>query len=309
MAAIEAGELAVEGTDDRGALIIRNAEEVERRIVGKTMWTNDAYNARENGTKLLPNFIPGRSFPFPKSLYLVEDALRFYVGAKRNAVILDFFAGSGTTAHAVMRLNREDNGVRTCITVTNNEVSEKEAEALRAAGHAPSDPEWEARGIFEFVTKPRIIAAATGTRPDGNAIVGEYRFGETYPFSEGFEENIEFFELTYEDRDRVKVNAAFEAIAPLLWFASGAIGPRIEKLEGDWAVPTGGRYGVLFNTDEWPAFTEAVASSPTATHGFIVTDSDAVFQNIAVELPSDVEPVRLYDAYLTSFAINTAGAD
>jgi adenine-specific DNA-methyltransferase len=308
MVAIEAGELVVEGNDERGALIVRNAEEVERRIVGKTMWTNDAYNARENGTKLLPHLIPGRIFPFPKSLYLVEDALRFYVGTDRNAIVLDFFAGSGTTAHAVMRLNREDNGSRTCITVTNNEVSESEAEALRAEGHMPSDPQWAARGIFEFVTKPRLIAAATGMQPDGTPIGGEYRFGEKYPFGDGLEENIEFFELTYEDRDSVKANAAFEAIAPILWLLAGATGPRIDRIGGDWALPDNGRYGILFNPDEWPAFTEAIALSASVTHVFIVTDSDAVFQRVAAELPSDIEAMRLYEAYLTSFAINTATA-
>lgn len=305
MDAIEAGELVVEGTDERGAMIVRTAAEMERRVVGKTMWTNDAYNARENGTKLLPHLIPGRSFPFPKSLYLVEDALRFYVGDNRRAVILDFFAGSGTTAHAVMRLNREDAGSRTCITVTNNEVSESEAEALRAEGHVPADPEWEAHGIFEFVTKPRLTAAVSGRRLDGTLATGEYRYGEKYPLAEGFEENVEFFELTYEDRDLVKVNYAFEAIAPILWLRAGAAGPRIDRIEGGWALPVNGRYGILFNPDEWPSFAEAIAESATVTHAFVVTDSDAVFQRVAAELPSDLDTARLYEAYLTSFAINT----
>ncbi|MEI2807429.1 MAG: DNA methyltransferase [Albidovulum sp.] len=75
--------------------------------------------------------MPDRKFPFPKSLYAVEDALRFFVNDKRNAVVLDFFAGSGTTAHAVMRLNRQDGGRRQCICVTNNEVAADEQKALR----------------------------------------------------------------------------------------------------------------------------------------------------------------------------------
>jgi adenine-specific DNA-methyltransferase len=79
----------------------------------------------------LANFIPGRPFPFPKSLYAVEDALRFFVIDQPNAIILDFFSGSGTTAHSVMRLNRQDGGRRQCISVTNTEVAADEQTSLR----------------------------------------------------------------------------------------------------------------------------------------------------------------------------------
>ena len=71
---------------------------------------------------MINQLLPGRKFPFPKSLYAVEDALRFFVQNKPDAVVLDFFSGSGTTAHAVMRLNKQDGGRRQCISVTNNEV-------------------------------------------------------------------------------------------------------------------------------------------------------------------------------------------
>jgi adenine-specific DNA-methyltransferase len=150
MKAISNGELVVKGRDDQGALIVVNSENRKRTRVGKTMWINGSYSATEHGSTLLRRFVPHRKFPFPKSLYAVEDALRFYVGDKREAIIVDFFAGSGTTAHAVARLNHQDNGRRQCISVTNNEVSAEEAEALRANGLLPGDPAWEAHGIFEF---------------------------------------------------------------------------------------------------------------------------------------------------------------
>lgn len=57
-----------------------------------------------------------------KSLYAVHDAIRFFVSKKPDAVVLDFFAGSGTTMHAVNLLNEEDGGQRRCILVTNNEI-------------------------------------------------------------------------------------------------------------------------------------------------------------------------------------------
>ena len=88
---------------------------------------------------LLRALIPGRRFDFPKSLYAVEDTLRFFIANKPDAVVVDFFAGSGTTAHAVMRLNKRDNGRRQAILVTNNEVSADEQSKLTRQGLRPGD--------------------------------------------------------------------------------------------------------------------------------------------------------------------------
>ncbi|MCZ7550761.1 MAG: site-specific DNA-methyltransferase [Anaerolineales bacterium] len=86
----------------------------------KTVWTDTKYDANIYGTQLLKEIL-GREFPFPKSLYNVKECLYATVGQNKTAIVLDFFAGSGTTAHAVMELNRDDNGNRQCILVTNNE--------------------------------------------------------------------------------------------------------------------------------------------------------------------------------------------
>ena len=88
---------------------------------------------------LVRRFAGDRKFPFPKSLYAVEDALRIAVGEKPSGTILDFFFGSGTTAHAVMRLNRQDGGRRQCISITNNEVAADEQGTLRKAGLSSGD--------------------------------------------------------------------------------------------------------------------------------------------------------------------------
>lgn len=77
-----------------------------------TQWRITSHNAGVYGTSTNNSLIPGRYFPFPKSLYAVEDVLRFFVANKPTAIVLDFFAGSGTTAHAVMRLNRQGDGQR-----------------------------------------------------------------------------------------------------------------------------------------------------------------------------------------------------
>lgn len=302
---ITSGELVLKGRDAKGSLIVECPNPGSRTRVGKTMWTNGAYSATEHGSTLLRKFIPGRMFPYPKSLYSVEDALRFYIGDKPEALVVDFFAGSGTTLHAVARLNHQDGGRRRTIMVTNNEVSEKEAKALRARGLNPGDPDWEALGIFEYITRPRIEAAITGHTADGKPIDGEYRFVDEFPIAEGFEENVEFLELTYEDPDTVQVGAAFEAVSPLLWLMAGAAGSRIEKITGPWVVPDGGRYSVLFDANEWPAYRSAVRNASSHTHAFIVTDSEAILQRVVAELPVDVQCFRLYESYLTSFAVNT----
>jgi len=303
--AIADGELISKGKDEKGSLIVEAVGGRPRTRVGKTIWTNGAYSATEHGSTLLRKFIPGRKFPYPKSLYAVEDALRFYVGDKLDALVIDFFAGSATTTHAVVRLNHQDGGRRRSIMVTNNEVSESERVALAERGFGPGDPEWEAQGIFEFIARPRLEAAFTGRTPDSHAIDGSYRFIDEFPMADGFEENLEFLALTYEDPDRIQLGAAFEAIAPLLWLMAGATGPRVDHIDGAWALPANSRYGVLFDTNSWPQFCQAVRAADGVTHAFVVTDSDTVFQRVVAELPDGVDAVRLYDSYLTSFAINT----
>ena len=84
-----------------------------------TWWDNSKYFTVEHGTGLLESILGEyQAFSFPKSVFAVEDCLRV-AGASvyDDALILDFFAGSGTTAHAVMNLNRADGGRRKYILV------------------------------------------------------------------------------------------------------------------------------------------------------------------------------------------------
>ncbi|MCJ7458703.1 MAG: hypothetical protein MUP17_06910 [candidate division Zixibacteria bacterium] len=84
-------------------------------------WVDSKYNAGPHGTNLLKNILPDTNFPFPKSLYTVIDSIAGASRIKKNCIVLDFFAGSGTTAHAVLEINRLDNGNRQFILCTNNE--------------------------------------------------------------------------------------------------------------------------------------------------------------------------------------------
>ena len=268
-----------------------------------TQWSLQAHSASEHGSRLLRNLLPGRAFPFPKSLYAVEDALRFFVAPKPDALIVDFFAGSGTTAHSVMRLNRQDAGRRRTISVTNNEVGVGEQKDLVEAGHRPGDPEWEALGICDYITKPRITAAITGITPGGAPVRGDYRFTDPFPMADGLQENVEFFTLTYEDPRVVGADMAFEAIAPLLWMRAGGRGKLITTATDAYALAD--TYGVLFAIDAAGAFADAVDQADDVQVVFIVTDDEKQFQRVSALLPARVETVRLYESYLRTFEINT----
>lgn len=86
-----------------------------------TWWDKPSYSARDNGTRTLTNiFGPTKVFDFPKAPEAVKDAL-ISANLQKDGLVLDFFAGSGTTMHATMMLNQEDGGHRQCFLVTNNE--------------------------------------------------------------------------------------------------------------------------------------------------------------------------------------------
>ena len=117
---VEDGVYKIDGYDENGTIISK--DEV-RDIMPGTQWRVTTHDATRHGTDLLSKILPDRSFPYPKSLYAVHDVINFFVTDKSDALIVDFFAGSGTTLHAVNLLNKEDGGHRRCISVTNNEVS------------------------------------------------------------------------------------------------------------------------------------------------------------------------------------------
>ena len=301
-AKIRRGEFRAIGRAPDGSLRVEHKDADDIVAVPGSQWRIPSHDSTQYGTRLLSRLLPGRKFPFPKSLYAVEDALRFFVNDKPEAVVLDFFAGSGTTAHAVMRLNRQDNGRRRSILVTNNEVSADEQAELRKRALRSGDPEWEALGIYEYVTKARIATAVTGETPDGTQVDGDYKFTDEFPMAEGFHENVEFFTMTYEAPRPVAHNRAFETISPLLWLRAGSEGRRIEKARHDFDVAD--TYAVLFDLDASRGFLDAVAGVESVRIAFIVTDDDRGFQMVCGELPARVEAVRLYESYLTNFTIN-----
>ncbi len=296
---INNGSITIKERLDNGVVVAFYEESSTKSVT--TQWNETSHSAEHGGTGILKAVIPNRIFPFPKSLYAVEDSISLFIKDKKDAVVLDFFSGSGTTAHAVMRLNKQDGGSRQCISVTNNEVSAEEQKQLREQNFRPGDTDWEKWGICEYITKPRIKAAITGLTPDGKPIQGDYKFNDEFPISDGLKENAEFFSLSYESALAVSHNIAFKQIAPLLWMRAGSRGRRIGEIPSrGWDIAD--TYGLLVNIDLSEDFSKEIKKYPDIHIAYIVTDDERVFQSIAKKLPKHIEPVRLYESYLNNFS-------
>jgi adenine-specific DNA-methyltransferase len=300
---IEEGSVLITGRGGDDSVELAYAE--GKATVPTTHWNRDSHNAQSHGSNLIKALLPNRTFPFPKSLYAVEDALRMVVKNNANATVLDFFAGSGTTLHALMRLNRQDGGNRQCISVTNNEVGSDEQKKLRENRLRPGDAEWERWGICDYITKPRVQAAITGINSDGEEIsdiynFGKYKFVDEFPLRDGFKENAEFFTLTYETPIAINHNLSFSKIASLLWLKSGSQGRKIEEIpESGWDITE--VYGVLSDLDKTQTFCYEIKRNQNIKVVFIITNDDRRFQSVVRNLPKDIEAVRLYESYLNNF--------
>jgi adenine-specific DNA-methyltransferase len=108
VSAIEDGSIEITGRGNRGEVIGKVIG--GRSKIAKTMWYRGRHNAGgAGGTQTLNAFLGKRNvFPFPKSVYAVRDCLQVAIGDRSDAIILDFFAGSGTTLHATALLNASE---------------------------------------------------------------------------------------------------------------------------------------------------------------------------------------------------------
>ncbi|MBQ9021372.1 MAG: site-specific DNA-methyltransferase [Eggerthellaceae bacterium] len=300
---IESGIYEITGRRDDGSVV--SDSELQAFIPG-TAWRIPSHDASRNGSNLISSILPGHPFSFPKSLYAVRDAIRFFVANKPNALIVDFFAGSGTTLHAVNLLNAEDGGNRRCILVTNNEVSDAEAKQLTKDGHRPGDDEWESLGIARYVTWPRTVCSIEGHDVNGKPLKGSY-LGSDRPMADGFEANAAYFKLGFLDKTSVALGRQFKELLPTLWMKAGAVGtcPTLdtEELPQMLILPENS-LAVLIDEEAYPEFEKQLAGHPDIQTAFIVTDSQSAYRNMIKDLGAS-NTYQLYRDYLDNFRINT----
>ena len=283
---IERGEFQEIGCNPDGSIIVADVDTQFVLAVPGSQWKISSHDATQYGSRLLGDILPGRKFPFPKSVYAVRDAIRFFVDNKPNALVVDFFSGSGTTLNAVNLLNAADGGRRQCIMVTNNEVSEEEVLNLKRQRFQPGQPEWEQHGICQSITWPRSQFTILGRRDDGTELAGEYLTGRTTIK----EKPRTFRQLSFVDPATLATTARKRELVSLI--------PAIPtgEIKGDtaWFVSAEERCtaAILFDAAQGDAFLEALEGLDHITHFYIVTQNNRRFAELKAQIEDLLGPIE-----------------
>lgn len=306
------GEFTIIGHGINNEIIVEDNDTDFVMATPGDIWKIASHDATQYGSRLIGNIFLDRRFTFPKSLYAVKDCLYFFVNDKPNAIVVDFFAGSGTTLHAVNLLNAEDGGHRRCIMVTNNEVSGDEAKSLSGQGYKPGDEEWNKLGIARYVTWPRTVCSIEGHDVNGKPLKGDYITSGEEPMhmADGFKANAAFFKLGFLDKNAVALGRQFKELLPVLWLKAGAHGP-CPSLEEAAEVPAmlvlpENHFAVLTNESQYEAFAAQVNGEDSITAVYIVTDSEPGYREMISGLHAE-DTYQLYRDYLDNFRINHGG--
>lgn len=274
---VEEGKFPIVGYNEDGSIVVDESNYQASFIPGSQWWIA-SHDATQLGTKILTGII-GKRFDFPKSLYAVHDTIRFFVANKPNALILDFFAGSGTTLHAVNLLNKEDGGHRRCIMVTNNEIGEPKEKELRPQGIRPGDEEWEKWGIARYVNWPRTKCSILGEDVNGKPIVGDYITSQT----ETKLTDRKFTQINFLSADATKKQK--KALVTLINKQKDVKLPTMSD-DVPFLMSEDDSYNasILFDTNEAEAWMEALDGNSHITHFYIVAEKDADFKRIKAEV-------------------------
>lgn len=303
---------------DSGKANIETGELIGNQLgIPGTQWNIPSHNASEQGTGIVNALLGESRFNFPKSLYAVEDVLRFFVKSKPNATIIDFFGGSGTTAHAVMRLNEQDGGHRRSITITNNEVSLKNNKKFSLQGLQPGDPDWEKYGVYEYATKPRITAAITGKTAKSNYtedVQGYYKyndFQDEYPignpipkdkakqYKDGMKQNVRFFYLDYLKYNDIYLGLSDNELYNMIWLEQGQQGEIPQDVK-DYYV--GHSYIIIRNVS---LLKKALDNINDDIRTVYVHGDQKIAQQVHRNVSPDVDVISLWDLYINRMQSKT----
>lgn len=273
-------------------------------------WNIPSHNAGENGASVINSLHGEKRFDFPKSLYAVEDVLRFFIKNKPDATIIDFFGGSGTTTHAVMRLNEQDGGNRRSITITNNEISLQNNKKFSTQGLQSGDPDWEKYGVYEYATKPRLTAAITGKTAKSNFtedVEGYYKyndFQDEYPigdpipkdkakqYKDGMKQNVRFFYLDYLKYNDIYLGLSDNELYSIIWLEQGQKGEIPQDID-DFYI--GHSYAILKKMSKVNEMLDKIDDNIRTIY---VHGDEKTAQQIHKSVSPEIDVIPLWDLYI-----------
>jgi adenine-specific DNA-methyltransferase len=303
-ARLENGEIVIVGRDKQTNAVQIEYAGLDSRLRNiKTVWHRGIHDSGIYGSSLLKSILGESSkFTFPKSLYSTRDAVAAVVRDRPNALVVDFFAGSGTTLNAVNLLNATDGGQRRCILVTNNEVSEEESATLSARRLKPGDAEWEAQGICRAVTWPRSKYTILGRRDDGSVLTGEYLTGK----SVHREKARSFKQVGFVDPASLDTLPKKKQLVALI----DGVPQTLVKDPCPFIVSEDHKASVLFDpaaAEDWLA---ALEGQEHITNFYVVTPNKQVFDRLKAEVAGLLGPLLIPEeekcAMSEGFAANLA---
>lgn len=232
----------------------------------KSVWSGSEFDSGSYGATLVKN-LTSNNFPFPKSINTVYDCLRAVL-KRKDAIIIDFFAGSGTTGHAVMMLNKEDDGNRQFILCTNNE-----------------------NGIAEEVTYPRIK----------NVIEG-------YADVEGIPANVRYFKTAFVKSETVSDDTRRELVArstEMICVKEDTYGKEYDNKHFKIYSNAKQTTGILFDLDAIEDFKEKLRKKelPTSIYVFSLSNDtfDADFDDLGLKHKLCPIPESILEVYRKLF--------
>lgn len=201
----------------------------------RTVWQDKRYDASVYGTQLVHALVPNTDFDFPKSIWNTYDCLLPLIRNRKDAIILDYFAGSGTTGHAVMILNKEDGGNRKIILCTNNE-----------------------NGIAEDVCYPRIKKVIDGHK--------------NYLDITGIPANLRYFKTAFVSKSKVSDDVKYKLVersTEMICIREDTFGEVLDRKYIKIFKNTDHYTAILFHLDYFSDFIKELHKLDKETHIYV----------------------------------------
>lgn len=273
---IDEGKIVITGRDETTGVVTVEYASTENRVV-KTVWHRTSHDAGAYGSDIITEIIgQTNSFSFPKSLYAEHDSIASIVRNRKDALIVDFFAGSGTTMHAINLLNYEDGGHRRCILVTNNEVAEADGKSLYDMGIYPGSDEWEEKGICRSVTWPRTKYSILGVHADGTPLQKEYFSSKQVELE--IDRSIKQIRV---DGNALDVKARKDIISLL---GKERLPQSLVKDGQDYIVSEKHPVSILFSEDSVDDWLEALDGQDHVKEIYVLSTNDSQFRRIKTQI-------------------------